>query len=282
MLKWAGGKSRLLAQYAPFYPRQFGAYFEPFVGGGAVFFALAPKGPVRLSDVNDELINFYRVLQTSLDPLLSALERHRRAHDPDHYYQVRSEVPLDAVERAARLLYLNKTCYNGLYRVNSQGRFNVPLGRYKNPSILQDERLRAAHRAMQGVELAVEPFYAVLQHAREGDFVYFDPPYQPVSETANFTSYTKDSFGPDCQRHLAEVFRELSRRGVQVLLSNSDTEFIRELYAGFQTERIAAPRFINSKADRRAAVGEVLIVGRLEKGGRAAPGTRKTARRKVS
>ena len=264
VLKWAGGKSQLLAQYDRFLPRRYGAYFEPFVGSGAVFFHLLPRVErhrVRLSDVNEELVGVYRALQEDLEGLIGLLGRHRQEHSEEHFYRVRSWDPeeLAATERAARTIYLNKTCYNGLYRVNSRGLFNVPFGRYANPSILLEPRLRAASRALEGVELAVEGFESVLDQAGKGDFVYFDPPYQPLSATSSFTSYTRWSFGEAQQERLAEVFAELARRKVKVLLSNSDTPLIHKLYKGFPIHLVRANRCINSKADSRRAITEVLV-----------------------
>lgn len=264
VLKWAGGKTQLLAQYDRWFPRRFGAYFEPFVGSAAVFFHLLPVRTgrrVRLSDVNDELVGVYQVLQTDLEALIERLEEHRQLHSEEYFYRVRGRDPegLGPVERAARTIYLNKTCYNGLYRVNSRGLFNVPFGRYKNPAILAETRLRAAARALEGVELAVEGFEAVLDHAGKGDFVYFDPPYQPLSTTSSFTAYTRWSFGEAEQSRLAEVFAELAARKAKVLLSNSDTPLVHALYKGFRIHRVRANRAINSKADGRRAITEVLV-----------------------
>ncbi|MCE7870705.1 DNA adenine methylase [bacterium CPR1] len=263
VLKWAGGKRALLAQYEPRLPTTFRAYHEPFVGGGAVFFHLRPRleQTAHLSDVNAELINLYQALRDELPAVTKRLEEHRRRHSSDYYYKIRSVHPdkLDPTRRAARLIYLNRTCYNGLYRVNARGYFNVPLGRYTNPTILDRERLQAASSALQGVELHQETFELVLERAVEGDLVYFDPPYQPLTRTANFTSYTADSFTESDQARLAEVYRELDRRGVQLLLSNSDTPLVRKLFRGFTLHEIQAPRFINSKASLRKAVGELLV-----------------------
>ena len=260
VLKWAGGKTQLLAQYQPHFPRRFGSYHEPFVGSGAVFFHLRPRR-ARLSDVNEDLINVYRALQTDVEGLIRALDQHREQHGQEHFYAVRAQDAerLPTLERAARILYLNKTCYNGLYRVNSKGLFNVPFGRYKNPNIVNEARLRAAARALEGVELQVEGFEEVLRHAGKGDFVYFDPPYQPLNATSNFTAYTRFSFGEAEQRRLAEVFAELASRKVKVLLSNSDTPLIRELYAGYRVLTVQAHRCINSKADGRRPINEVLV-----------------------
>ncbi|MBI3929285.1 MAG: DNA adenine methylase [Armatimonadetes bacterium] len=263
VLKWAGGKGQLLRQYAGHFPRSYRAYYEPFVGSAAVFFHLKPtaRKRVRLSDINPELVNFYCTLRDRLEPLIRRLAEHQLLHCPEHYYAVRAlrTEELDPVERAARLMYLNKTCYNGLYRVNSRGDFNVPVGRYKNPGINPEERLRAASRALEGVELEVAPFASVLEHAREKDLVYFDPPYQPLSPTSNFTSYTAASFSEADQRRLAEIFRELDRRGARVMLSNSNAPLIQELYAEYRPVHIQANRCINSKANGRSKIVELLV-----------------------
>lgn len=265
VLKWAGGKRGLLQQYEKHFPRQFGAYHEPFVGGGAVFFHLRQRmqGPVHLSDVNPELINLYTVLRDQLPALMKKLAEHKKRHSADYFYKIRKQHPSEGSEiaRAARMVYLNKTCFNGLYRVNSKGFFNVPLGRYTNPTILDRDRLKAASAALQGVDLHEEPFESVLDRAVAGDLVYFDPPYQPLTRTANFTSYTADSFSELDQERLARVFDELAERGVLVLLSNSQTELVQRLYGKHHQHVIQAPRFINSKASERKAIGELLIVG---------------------
>lgn len=265
IVKWAGGKSRLLSQYQAYLPTQFKRYFEPFAGGAAMFFWLrGQRAPfsATLSDSNQELVNCYQVVQERPQPLLDRLRQMSERHTPDYYYQVRAELPADEVARAARLIYLNKTCYNGLYRVNSSGHFNVPMGRYKNPSIVQEEKIWAAHTALQGVTLNTRPFDKAAAVARKGDFVYLDPPYQPLNPTSSFTSYTKDSFGEPQQRLLAQIFKRLVRRGCQVMLSNSDSEFVQELYCEFERIEVQAPRFINSKSDKRSAIKELLILGR--------------------
>ena len=271
-LKWAGGKSRLLDQFAPLYPRVFANYHEPFVGSAAVYFhlcGLKASGHLsglmrraRLTDSNPELINCYRVVRDEVDALIEWLADHRRKHSREHYYRVRSQLPedLSPVESAARFIYLNKTCYNGLYRVNRQGQFNVPMGSYEHPRIFDADDLRQAARALQGVEIAVADFRDVIQHAKRRDLVYFDPPYHPLTKTASFTSYTQNPFGPDQQRELAQVFRALDRKGCQVMLSNSWTPFILDLYQGFHCIEVQAARAINSKASRRGKIREVVVL----------------------
>jgi DNA adenine methylase len=269
-LKWAGGKSQLLDQYAPFFPREpMRGYYEPFVGSGAVFFRLHPRDlfeRYHLADVNAELINCYAVVRDDVDALIDLLAEHRDRHSKEYYYTVRARDrdpgwgDASPVERAARMIYLNKTCYNGLWRVNSKGQFNVPVGRYTNPAILDADRLRAASQALAGVTTEVAPFQAVLDRAGPGDFVYFDPPYVPLSETANFTSYAADSFNDSDQQQLADVFGKLARRGCRVMLSNSDVPRVRELYAGFRIETVTARRAINSKSGKRGPITEVLVM----------------------
>ncbi len=266
-LKWAGGKSQLLAQFEALYPRrsQVRRYLEPFAGSAAVFFHLRnlyQTGEVILADSNAELINTYRAIQQEVEEVVRLLAKHRKAHSQEHYYRIRARRPseLSSAELAARTIYLNKTCFNGLYRVNSRGGFNVPIGRYEDPPILDARNLRAASSALRGVELRQGHFRETLQYARKGDFIYFDPPYQPLSTTAFFTAYTRNSFTPADQEELAEVFRLLSDRGCRVMLSNSDTQLIRRLYRGFDLRTVDARRSINSKADRRGAIKEIVVL----------------------
>jgi DNA adenine methylase len=270
-LKWPGGKRQLLEAFEPLFPASFGRYFEPFVGSGAVFFRLRGTGRLSgsahsplLSDHNAELINAYRVVRDEVDALVGLLAEYAARHSPETFYAVRAldrnGHTLGDVERAARTIYLNKTCYNGLYRDNSRGEFNAPLGRYARPSILQEGVLRAASAALQGVALEQRDYAALVDEAGAGDFFYFDPPYHPLSRTANFTAYTAGAFGPDDQRRLADVYDSLARRGCHCMLSNSDTTFIRELYAGYRIETIQATRAINSKAAGRGPISEVVIL----------------------
>lgn len=267
-LKWAGGKQQLLRQLTPLLPPSFAGYAEPFVGSGALFFHLRSAGRlhgrVTLADSNPDLINSYRVIRDHIEELIELLAGHGRRHSREHYYDTRAldrgGRRLDAVEQAARTIYLNRTCYNGLYRVNRQGQFNVPMGSYRNPAILQEKVLRAAHAALQGVTLEAVDYRLLQTEFRPGDFVYFDPPYQPSSTTANFTSYTADDFGEDDQRRLAALFRELGERGVYCMLSNSHTPLIRELYREFRVEKVRARRMINSRGDKRGKVEELVVL----------------------
>jgi DNA adenine methylase len=257
-LKWAGGKGQLLDQLRPRLPARFGRYFEPFAGGAALFFSLRPRRAV-LADVNAELMDCYVATRDQVDAVIEALGHHR--YGAADYYRVRaiegSTLPL--AERAARTIYLNKTGYNGLYRVNRAGKFNVPMGRYTNPMLCDAGNLRACSIALQGVDLRVVDFEDVASRAKAGDFVYFDPPYVPVSDSADFTSYVPGGFGADQQRRLAGVFAKLARRGVYTMLSNSDTLTVRELYRDFRIDTVLAARFINSRGSRRGKVGEVVV-----------------------
>lgn len=257
-VKWVGGKRSLMPQLTARLPQRFNAYHEPFVGGGAVFFALQPKAAV-LADDNAELINAYTVVRDEAERLIRHLRTHRA--EEDYFYALRAQDPrqLDPVERASRLIYLNRTCFNGLYRVNSRGGFNVPFGRYKNPQICNEVGLRAASAALRGADLRHDTYEHVLDTARRSDFVYFDPPYHPLSATSNFTSYTAGSFGERDQRRLADVYRTLASRGCKVMLSNSDTPLIHELYGDFNIEIVAAPRLVNRDATKRGPVNEVLV-----------------------
>jgi DNA adenine methylase len=264
-LKWAGGKRQLLPELRRYYPKRPKRYFEPFLGGGAVFFDLQPTRAV-VNDRNAELINAYRVIQQDVEHLIADLSRHR--NEKEYYYDLRdldrSErfAELTDVERASRIIFLNKTCYNGLFRVNSQGQFNVPFGDYKNPRIVDQVVLRAISRYLNthAIELTCVDFGEAVQEATKGDFVYLDPPYDPVSDTASFTGYHLDGFGRDEQVRLKGVFDDLNRRGCRVLLSNSATDFIKDLYQGYPMKIIGAARAINSDATRRGKVDEVLVM----------------------
>jgi DNA adenine methylase len=266
-LKWAGGKSQLLSQFAALFPDSIERYAEPFIGGGAVFFHLKARFPhlrAFLRDNNEELINCYRAVRDEPEALMRRLDEHLvhfNGDRPRYYYQIREQHrQTHAVERAARMIFLNKTCFNGLWRVNARGEFNVPLGRYQTVTLYDREKLLAASAALHGADLAVRDFRQTLAETLHGDFVYVDPPYQPVSATANFTAYTSDSFGEAEQRELAGLFQEAARRAARLMLSNSDTPLVRRLYRGFRIVCVTARRAINSKAEKRGAVSELVVL----------------------
>ncbi len=263
IIKWAGGKWRLMSSLRQRLPPsdRIRRYYEPFVGGAALFFHLQPTN-AQLSDTNAELINLYTVVRDQLPALLDALGAH--VNERDHYYRIRAQDPatLAAAARAARLILLNKTCFNGLYRVNRRGEFNVPFGRYAHPRLCDVANLTAASAALQGITLTLADYATALAGATAGDFIYFDPPYHPVSKTASFTSYTEARFGPEEQAQLAATMARLAARGCYVMQSNSDTPLIRDLYSnlpGFLVETIQANRSINSKASGRGPVNELVI-----------------------
>jgi DNA adenine methylase len=277
VLKWAGGKRQLLVPILQFversFPERIEKFYEPFAGGAAVFFALASRqkfNHAKLTDMNADLIRVYTELRDNADAVIAELEKLAALElSKETYYLVREKVrakrPGKDSARAARLIYLNRTGYNGLYRVNSSGEFNVPYGSYKNPRILDRPRLLAAAEALQGVELAVEDFELSCKKAKRGDFVYFDPPYVPVSKTASFAAYHSVAFTSAEHARLAETFARLSKLGVATLLSNSYTPETRELYREFVTEKVQATRAINSNATRRGAVPELLVLSEPHK-----------------
>ncbi|MEI6441741.1 MAG: DNA adenine methylase [Nostocales cyanobacterium ELA583] len=258
-LKWAGGKTRLISQYQDYFPQDYKTYYEPFLGGGAIFFYLQPSQAV-LTDINADLIITYRCVRDHLEKLIALLQKHKQGHNSEYYYDIRNYQPGKDLEKAARFIYLNKTCFNGLYRVNSQGKFNVPVGKYKNPGICQEEVLKVASIALKKVEIKHANFEEVLNYATDSnDFVYFDPPYYPLSPTSNFTAYSNFCFDENQQIKLRDIFMKLANKGVKVMLSNSDCLFIRDLYSGFTIHTISAARSINSNAQRRGKITEVLV-----------------------
>lgn len=258
-LKWAGGKRSMLRHLVPHVPPSYGTYFEPFVGGGALFFALRPEKAV-LSDVNRRLVRSYAAVRDDVDAVVELLKTY--PYEKEFFLTMRA-VRIDDrsdVEVAAWLIYLNRSCFNGLYRVNRDNVFNVPFGRYSNPTICDDVNLRACSERLRGVAILHEPFEIVLGRAAPGDFVYFDPPYLPLSATSSFTGYSADGFGLDDHRRLRDVARELKARGVRVLISNSAAPAARELYAeGFEIEEVLAGRAINARGDGRGRIPELII-----------------------
>jgi len=258
-LKWAGGKTRLISQYKEYFPNHYHTYYEPFLGGGAVFFHLQPSHAV-LTDINADLVLTYRCVRDNLGELITLLQAHQQRHNSEYYYDVRNYHNGTNVQKAARFIYLNKTCFNGLYRVNSQGKFNVPVGKYKNPGICQEEILKLASQTLKKVEIKQANFDEVLNYAIDSnDFVYFDPPYYPLNKTSNFTAYSNFSFDEHQQIKLRDIFIKLADKGVKVMLSNSDCPFIHELYSGFNIHTISAARSINSNAQKRGKITELLV-----------------------
>jgi len=265
VVKWAGGKSKIINQFSKYIPEKFNNYHEPFIGGGALFFHLVPNLVKRnatayLSDLVEELINLYHVIKKDVDSLIVTSKKHK--YEEDYYYNIRALDPfkMPDVERASRILYLNKTCFNGLYRVNSKGKFNVSFGDYINPVIVDEVVLRNASKAFQFAELFHGDFELVLNNAQKGDFVYLDPPYVPLSTTSDFTKYTSNSFGFADHERLKKLFDELKTRGCYVMLSNSNTNFVKDLYSDCNIKTVSASRAINSNAAKRGAIKELLIL----------------------
>ena len=245
-------------------PGHIATYYEPFVGGGALFFALAGRRQFRraaIADANAELVDTYLAIRDEVDAVIAELIVHAGLHDKSHYYEVRERDDRSRTRavRAARLIYLNRTGFNGLYRVNSRGKFNVPFGRHTNPLILNEGRLRAVSAVLGGIEIVSGSFERVVENATPGDFVYFDPPYAPLSTSSSFTAYSQGGFGDADQVKLAHVMRDLGRRKVAALLSNSDCPRTRELYQGLDVLTVPATRRINSVATRRGPVNELLV-----------------------
>lgn len=268
LVKWAGGKKQLLSQFKPHFPAKIERYFEPFVGGGAVAFYVikkyAPK-EVLLSDINEELINTYNIIKNNVEGLIILLKRYKKNHNKEEYYRIRTQnqKELSAVEKVARFIYLNKTCFNGLYRVNSKGQFNVPIGSYKNPLICDEKSLREISKLLKNVDIKVMSFEKVHNYAKKNDFIYFDPPYYPLKKGKSFTTYTKDNFLEKEQERLAEAFKELDKKGCEIMLSNSDTDFIKKLYKDFNIRIVKATRMINCDATKRGKINEVVITNYL-------------------
>lgn len=265
ILKWAGGKRSLAERILKELPPRIQTYYEPFVGGAAVFLALAEAKRFEravISDKNRELVDLYTVVRDHLGQLHKKLEALQGRTSEEDYYEIRGDSPRTKIERAARLIYLNKTGYNGLYRVNSKGGFNVPYGRYKKPKIYDPVRLDGMSIALQDVEIRVADFEEVCAQAKKGDAVYLDPPYLPVSKTASFSAYHSEAFGIEEHRRLAAVFAKLQRRHVAAVLSNSATPETRALYQNFRCSDVAVRRPINSVASRRGAVSELLVVSK--------------------
>lgn len=264
-VKWAGGKKQLLEQFEEYFPKKIEKYFDPFVGGGAVaFYLLKTHSEIKkvyLSDINEELIITYNVIKTQVEELIALLKENKTKHTKEFYYKLRAEdiKALSSLQIAARFIYLNKTCFNGLYRVNSKGQFNVPIGNYKNPAICSEDELKEISQLLRKDDISTKHFYEAIKDAKAGDFVYLDPPYYPLNEKSSFTTYTKDNFLEKEQEHLARVFKELDKRGCKVMLSNSDTDFIKNLYKEYTINFVKATRMINCDATKRGAINEVVV-----------------------
>lgn len=268
-VKWAGGKRQLMSEIVKYKPKTYKKFVEPFVGGGSVFMQLQNPNTV-INDFNSELINTYIVIRDDLDNLIKELEKHKENNSKTYFYDLREwdrngqlEKKSD-VERAGRFIYLNKTCFNGLFRVNSQGQFNVPYGNYKNPNIVNKEILVADSKFLNksGVKILNKDFEKAARTARKGDFVYFDPPYAPLDDSQNFVGYTLNGFNYKEQERLRDLFVYLDKKGCFVMLSNSSSKAIHDLYSDYKdsTVTIGASRNINSKASGRGKVDEVLIM----------------------
>jgi DNA adenine methylase len=269
-IKWVGGKRGLLVQLLEKFPKDFKNYHEPFLGGGAVFFELYSRGLLEgkksyLSDINSELINAYNIVKHIPNELLINLERYKEKHSKEFYYKIREKdrnknfKKLSEIERATRFIYLNKTCFNGLYRVNKKGYFNTPIGSYKNPNIVDVDVILSASKALQDVTILHQSFHKILDYTKKDDLVYFDPPYYPLNTTSNFTSYDSSCFLKNEHFELFKIFNKLADKKVKVIQSNSDTNFIKQLYKKYDINIVQANRFINSKSNSRSKITEVLI-----------------------
>jgi len=251
------------------FPNQFGTYHEPFLGGGAVMFNLLSKEPkmsCNVSDFNADLILAYITIRDKLGKLVESLENHSKNYhknSTEYYYQVRKQEPKQQIEKVSRLIFLNRTCFNGLYRVNKKGQFNVPLGRYTNPNIVNKENLTAVNKILQSktIKISCRGFEAVLDDAKKGDLIYFDPPYQPISSTANFTSYTHRDFTEDDLQRLVDLANQLNSKGCHVLLSNSNSKTVKDYFSEkhWFVSEIKANRAINSNSKKRTGYKEIII-----------------------
>ena len=265
VLKWVGGKRQLMSEIEKVLPKTYTTYYEPFIGGGAVLFELQPNKAV-INDVNGELINLYNVIKDDVELLIEDLEKHENT--PEYFYSIREldrkkdkYENLSNVEKASRIVYLNKTCFNGLFRVNKAGEFNSPFGKYKNPNIVDEVTLKAVSKYFNKADIKIlnGDFEASLKGIRKGAFVYLDPPYDPVSNSANFTGYDKGGFNRDEQIRLKKLCDKLDKKGVKFLLSNSATDFIKDLYKDYNIKIVKAKRAINSNGNARGEVDEVLV-----------------------
>lgn len=262
IVKWVGGKRQLMFELLKNMPKSYNRYFEPFIGGGALFFELQPQNGY-ISDMNEELINLYTVVRDDVYGLIDDLNKHKVSKEyfikTRNFDRTEKYNSLSDVKKASRFIYLNRTCFNGMYRVNSQGQFNVPYGNYKNPRIVDAENLINCSKLLKNTEICCGDFSEILNKVQKGDFVYFDPPYVPLNETSSFTSYTKDGFDLDMQFKLRDVCDELDSMGVMFMLSNSDTKLVNELYSNYEIKKVFASRAINANGNGRGKITEVLV-----------------------
>lgn len=266
ILKWVGGKRQLLDQITPLIP-DFSTYYEPFIGGGAVLFNIQPK-KATINDSNRELINVYEVIRDNHEELIKELHIHKTKNCEEYFYEIRALdrdkerfEKMSCIEKAARIIYLNKTCYNGLFRVNSSGEFNSPWGKYKNPNITNETNIMALSKYFNKADIKIKcgDYKEALKEIRKGAFVYLDPPYMPISSSSSFTGYTANGFNEAEQLELKDQCDSLNKRGVKFLLSNSSCDFIERLYEGYLITKVGAKRVINAQADKRGEIDEVLV-----------------------
>ncbi|MBI5134226.1 MAG: DNA adenine methylase [Candidatus Taylorbacteria bacterium] len=268
-VKWAGGKGQLLKQLHPLFPKKFSTYYEPFLGGGAVFFSLSPKKAI-INDINVTLANTYRQIRSDVDSLIEELKKIEKKFlsagedgRREFYYKIRdryNSLPPEDLKRCSLFIFLNRTGFNGMYRENSSGKMNIPFGRNKNPKILNEENLRAIAETLHDIEISSNPFEKAVSRAKKDDFVYFDPPYDPISSTSSFTAYTGSSFAQEDQIRLRDLFVKLDKKGVFVMLSNSSTPFIKNLYKNYRQVKVRASRMINSKTADRGEIDELVVL----------------------
>ncbi|MDH3361671.1 MAG: DNA adenine methylase [Nitrosopumilus sp.] len=268
-VKWAGGKRQLIPILNKNLPKTFGTYYEPFLGGGALLFHMLTernRQKCSISDLNSDLVLSYITIRDRIDDLITSLRNHEKNYQKDsksYYYFVRESNPRSEIEKTSRLLFLNRTCFNGLYRVNSKGKFNVPLGKYSNPNILNKDNLYSVSNILQSSRISIQccDFEAVLRDVKKGDLVYFDPPYHPISDTSNFTSYTNKDFTYDDLNRLADLCMKLDSKGCKVLLSNSNSNEVVDMFSTkpWTIAKIRANRSINSNSKKRTGHFELLI-----------------------
>ena len=273
-IKWVGGKSKLIPELEKYFPKKFNRYYEPFVGGGALFFQIKQNYDVRFSSINDinkKLIIAYKQIQKNPKKIILLLKKIENkykklslSNQKDFFYEIREKYNkknLNDITTTTYLIFLNKTCFNGMYRENSKGEYNIPFGDQKNPTICDEKNILAVSKSLKNTEITNLSFEQAVKKCKKGDFIYFDPPYYPINATSNFTSYHKNTFEPDEQEKLRDVFVSLTKKGCFVMLSNSNTEFIKKLYKNFNKYELYAARSINSKGSRRGKIKEIVVVG---------------------